>query len=119
MPEHDVRRARETWMSTLARWLPPVCWAALILSLSTLPEAVFGTPQTSQGYRIHYYLEVVVHVGQFGIFFLLMLRALQSEHRSSAAIRAIALCAVVLLSLTNESLQTLTPTRMFDLADMA
>jgi VanZ family protein len=91
----------------------------LILSLSTLPEAFFGKPKAGAGRRLHHYLELVVHVVQFCVFFLLMNRALRSADRSRVAVRSGALLAVLLLSLVNESIQTLTPTRTFDLTDMA
>lgn len=64
-------------------------------------------------------MEVMVHIVQFCVFFLLMVPALRSGHRSRAMALGGAFAAVLLLSLTNESVQTLTPTRTFDPADMA
>jgi VanZ family protein len=79
----------------------------------------FGAPRTPQGRRLHYYLELLVHVVQFSVFFLLVLRALRAELPSRARVLGYAFAAVLLMSLLNESVQTLTPTRMFDVADMA
>jgi VanZ family protein len=107
-------------MSWIGSWLPPVLWAALILSLSTLPEVYFGPPPSSEGRRIHYYLEVLVHIAQFCVFFLLVIRALRrSASRREARLLGYAFVSALVLSLLNESIQTLTPTRMFDYADMA
>jgi VanZ family protein len=103
----------------IGNWLAPVLWGVLILSLSTLPEMYFGAPRTPQGRRLHYYLELLVHVVQFSVFFLLVLRALRAELPSRARVLGYAFAAVLLMSLLNESVQTLTPTRMFDVADMA
>jgi VanZ family protein len=114
-----MRHVGEMWTEATVRWLPPVGWAVLILSLSTLPEVFFGTPRTSEGRRLHFYLEVMVHIVQFCVFFLLMIPALRSARRTRASVLGGALAAVLLLSLVNECLQTLTPTRTFDLADMA
>jgi VanZ family protein len=100
--------------------VPPVLWATLILSLSTLPEVYFGTPQSREGRRIHYYLEVLVHICQFCVFFLLVIRALRrSAPPRQTKFLGYAYISALLLSLLNESIQTLTPTRMFDYADMA
>jgi VanZ family protein len=103
----------------ITKWLPPVLWGVLILSLSALPEMYFGTPRSGQGRRLHYYLEVTVHIFQFSVFFLLVTRALYSTLPSRARVLGYAFTAVLALSLVNESVQTLTPTRMFDFADMA
>jgi VanZ family protein len=103
----------------LSRWLPAVLWGLLILALSTLPELYLGVPKTGTARRLHYYLELVVHVFQFCVFFLLVLRALRSPGRSQVAALGLAFGAVLFLSLTNESVQTLVPTRMFDPSDMA
>ena len=113
-----VRRLDATRPTSALRWLPPLAWALLILSLSMLPEMYFGTPSTRQGRRVHFYLEVLVHITQFCVFFVLMARALRPTLRSRAWTLAGAFAAVLVLSLTNESLQTLTPTRTFDVADM-
>lgn len=113
-----MQRDGRAWKQALTRWLPPALWALLILSLSTLPEMFFGKPQTGEGRRLHYYLEVVVHIFQFCVFFLLMIRALRAPGRSRATVVAAAFVAVLGLSLTNEWIQTLTPTRTFDLTDM-
>lgn len=113
-----MHRGGRAWRQALTRWLPPALWALLILSLSTLPEMFFGKPQTGEGRRLHYYLEMVVHISQFCVFFLLMIRALRGAGRSRATVVVAAFVAVLVLSLTNESVQTLTPTRTFDLTDM-
>ena len=107
--------------SVIRRWLPPVLWASLILSMSLLPDSFFyfGVPRTHEARRAHYYLEVAVHIFQFGVFFMLMTRPLRSGRRSRAGALVGAFVFVLLLSLTNESLQAFTPTRMFDFEDMA
>jgi VanZ family protein len=107
--------------SAIRRWLPPVLWASLILSVSLLPDSFFyfGVPRTREARRVHYYFEAAVHIFQFCVFFMLVNRPLRSAHRSRAGALVGALAAVLLLSLTNESVQALTPTRMFDLGDMA
>ena len=107
--------------SLIRRWLPPVLWASLILSLSLLPDSFFyfGAPRTREARRAHYYLEIAVHIFQFGVFFLLMNRPLRSGRRSRAGALVGAFVFVLLLSLTNETLQAFTPTRMFDVEDMA
>lgn len=105
--------------SPMSRWLPPVCWATLVLTLSLLPEVFFfGATATPEARRLHYYLEVLVHIFQSCVFFLLMIRALRSAGRSRITVLTGAFVAVLLLSLVNESVQAFTPTRMFDVIDM-
>jgi VanZ family protein len=89
--------------------------------MSLLPDSFyyFGVPRTHEARQVHYYFEVAVHIFQYCIFFMLMNRALRSAHRSRAGALVGAFAFVLLLSLTNESLQAFTPTRMFDLEDMA
>jgi VanZ family protein len=102
------------------RWLPPALWALLVLALSTRPEAFFGAaPTTREAKVVHFYLEVLVHLVQFSVFFVLMLRPLRERAWPRAAVLATAFAAVLALSFANESLQALTPTRTFDLWDMA
>jgi VanZ family protein len=93
----------------------------LVLSLSLLPDAFFyfGVPRTRDARRVHYYFEVVVHVVQCSVFFLLMTRPLRSTTRSRAHALIGAFASVLLLSLMNESVQAFAPTRMFDFQDMA
>ena len=89
--------------------------------MSLLPDSLFyfGVPQTPEARQAHYYLEVVVHIVQFCVFFMLMNRPLRSARRSRRGALVGAFAFVLLLSLTNESLQAFTPTRMFDVQDMA
>jgi VanZ family protein len=103
------------------QWLPPFLWGALVLSLSLLPDAFFyfGVPRSRDARRVHYYFEVVVHVVQCSVFFLLMTRPLHSTLRSRAHALIGAFTSVLLLSVLNESVQAFTPTRMFDVQDMA
>jgi VanZ family protein len=107
--------------SRAIQWLPPFLWGALVLSLSLLPDAFFyfGVPRSRDARRVHYYFEVVVHVVQCAVFFLLMTRPLRSTLRSRPHAMIGAFTAVLLLSLLNESVQALTPTRMFDVQDIA
>ena len=103
----------------IARWAPPICWGALVVLLSLLPDVFFfGTPKNDEARHLHYYIEVMVHVFQSCVFFLLILRPLRSTQRSRAAVVAAAFAALLLLSLVNESVQAFTPTRMFDFVDM-
>ncbi len=103
------------------RWLPSGLWGALILALSTEPESFFPFAASQGGqYRvIHYYLEVAVHLVEFCVLFLLVAWPLRSQKRSWVAVIGWAFGAVLVLSLLNESVQSFTPTRMFDVGDMS
>lgn len=107
-------------MSSWIRWLPAALWGVLILSLSTQPETFFPFAASEGGqYRvIHYYLEIAVHLVEFCVFFLLVACPLRSQERPWVAVIWRAFGAVLILSLLNESIQTFTPTRMFDVWDM-
>ncbi len=68
----DTSRQRYALPASLARWLPPVAWAALIFALSAQAELRVVPDDAS--------LDLVVrklgHLGVFGILALLLLRAL-------------------------------------------
>jgi VanZ family protein len=121
LPVEELRKPSGGWGSWAIQWLPPVLWGTLVLLLSLLPDAFFyfGVPRTRDVRRVHYYFEVVVHVVQCSVFFLLMTRPLRSTTRSRAHALIGAFTSVLLLSLMNESVQAFTPTRMFDFQDMA
>lgn len=121
MPVDELRKPSGGRGPGAIQWLPPFLWGALVLSLSLLPDAFFyfGVPRTRDARRVHYYFEVVVHVVQCSVFFLLMTRPLRSTTRSRAHALIGAFTSVLLLSLMNESVQAFTPTRMFDFQDMA
>ncbi len=106
-------------MSAWVRWFPSALWGALILLLSTRSETFFFAAAQSAHYRvIHYYLEIIVHLVEFCVFFLLVAWALHSAETPWAAVIGRAFGAVLVLSLLNESIQAYTPTRMFDVGDM-
>lgn len=106
-------------MPPWVRWLPSAMWGALILLLSTRPETFFYSASQGGQYRvIHYYLEIAVHLVEFCIFFLLVAWPLRSQERPWIAVIWRAFGAVLVFSLLNESIQTFTPTRMFDVGDM-
>jgi len=119
MPESG--NATDVSTSAVRRWWAPVVWASLILSLSLLPDSYFyfGAPQTREARRVHYYFEVATHLCQFCVFFLLMNRSARTQTRSRPVAIILSFLAVLGLSLMNESLQAFTPTRTFDLLDMA
>lgn len=103
--------ARSSWRP----WLPPALWALLVLALSTRPEAFFAVgPTTRQARAVHLYLEILIHLVEFSVFFLLMLPPLRERAWSQGAASIMAFAAVLALSFANESLQALTPSRTFD-----
>lgn len=111
----DDSRPMPLWI----RWLPPAIWGALILALSTRPDTFFFSESRGKQYRlIHYYLEIAVHLVEFGVFSLLVVRPLRSWALPKVAVLGSAFGATLVLSLLNESIQAFTPTRMFDVWDM-
>lgn len=107
-------------MPQWVRWLPSVLWAAFILLLSTRPETFFFSPPQVRRYpMIHDYMEIAVHLVEFCVFFLLVAWPLRAQRRPWVAIISRGVGAVLVLSLLNESIQASTPTRMFDVWDMA
>lgn len=106
-------------MTTWGRWLPPLIWAAQILALSSRPATFFfARPQGTQYQVVHHGLEIAIHLVQFGVLFLLVVRPLRSWALPKAAVLGSAFGAALVVSLLNESIQALTPTRMFDVWDM-
>jgi hypothetical protein len=101
-------------------FVPAGVWAVLILALSTRPGAFFDpvAPARSDG-SVRLALEILVHMMQFAVFFLLLRWALVRRSQPSIVASGLALIAVVGLSLLNESVQALTVTRMFDAFDIA
>jgi VanZ family protein len=99
--------------------VPAILWGVLILGLSTRPDSFFFPVAPGRGpggFRL--YLEIAVHLAQFCVFALLLLRPLRAHGWGGFTARAAALAGAVGLSLLNESLQALTPTRMFDVTDV-
>lgn len=95
------------------RWFPSALWGLLILLLSSQPETFFPfTASQGRQYRlIHYHMEIAVHLVEFCVFFLLVAWPLRSRGRPWVAVIGHAFGAVVVLSVLNESVQALTPTR--------
>lgn len=110
-PHRRPRSARQ--------WVPAILWGVLILGLSTRPESFFFpiAPRRGQG-GLRLYVEIAVHLVQFCLFALLLLRPLRANGWGESTVRGAALAGVLGLSLLNESLQAFTPTRMFDMADV-
>lgn len=107
-------------MTLWIRWLPATLWGALVLLLSAQPETFFFPAAQGPQYRwIHYGMEMAVHVLEFCVFFLLVVWPLRAKKRLGVSIIAYAYGAVLVLSLLNESIQSFTPTRMFDVGDMS
>jgi hypothetical protein len=106
-------------MAATLTFVPAGVWAALILALSTRSGAFFDpvAPARSDG-SVRLALEILVHVVQFAVFFLLLRGAL-ARHLSAIVASGLALVAVIGLSLLNESVQAFTVTRMFDAFDIA
>jgi len=101
-------------------FVPAGVWAALILALSTRSGAFFDpvAPARNDG-SVRLALEILVHVVQFSVFFLLLRWALARRGGSAIAASCMALAAVIGLSLLNETVQAFTVTRMFDGFDIA
>jgi hypothetical protein len=101
-------------------FVPAVLWAGLVLALSTRPGVFFEsvTPMPGDG-TAKLALEILVHVVQFAVFFVLVRWPLTRRHVPAVAAAGLALAAVAGLSLTNESVQAFTVTRMFDVFDIA
>jgi hypothetical protein len=113
-PREPHRRARSA-----RQWVPAILWGVLILGLSTRPDSFFFPAAPGRGHGgLRLYLEIAVHLVQFGVFALLLLRPLRANGWGESTVRAAALAGAVGLSLLNESLQALTPTRMFDVTDV-
>ena len=100
--------------------MPAGLWAGLVLALSTRPGAFFDSvaPARTEG-SVRLAMEILVHVVQFAVFFVLVRWALTRRSLSAVAASCLALAAVIGLSLTNESVQAFTVTRMFDVFDIA
>jgi hypothetical protein len=100
--------------------VPAGVWAALILALSTRPGAFFDpvAPARTDG-SMRLAVEILVHMVQFSVFFLLLRWALTRRRQPAIVASCLALIAVIGLSLLNESVQTFTVTRMFDAFDIA
>lgn len=107
-------------MTLWIRWLPAALWGALVLLMSAQPETFYFAAAQGPQYRwIHYGMEMAVHVLEFCVFFLLVVWPLRVKKRPWLSVIACAYGAVVVLSLLNESIQSFTPTRMFDVGDMS
>jgi VanZ family protein len=115
----SARRAAGGRARSVRQWVPAVLWGVLILGLSTRPDSFFFPvgPRRGQG-GFHLYAEIAVHLVEFCLFALLLIRALRPNGWGASTVRAAALAGVLGLSLLNESLQAVTPTRMFDVADV-
>jgi hypothetical protein len=111
-----ARVERPSWLD----FVPAGLWAALILALSTRSGAFFDpvAPARDEG-ELRLALEILVHVVQFSVFFLLLRWALGRRALSAWAAASASLMAVVVLSVLNESVQAFTVTRMFDVFDIA
>jgi hypothetical protein len=107
---------RSGWVA----YLPAALWAALILVLSTRSGAFFDpvAPVREDG-NIRLAAEILVHLVQFAVFFVLVRGALRRQGLSAFVAGGTGLAAVVTLSLLNESVQACTVTRMFDVFDIA
>jgi VanZ like family len=115
----NVPREPRTRAESARRWAPAILWGVLILGLSTRPDSFFLPVAPGRGAGgLRVYLEIAVHLAQFCVFAVLLLRPLRANGWGEFTARAAALAGVVGLSLLNESLQALTPTRMFDVADV-
>jgi VanZ family protein len=109
----------EAKMYRSTRWLPVILMTLLIFWLSSRPyTAYFAELEGSSSRLFQRYLQYPAHLGEYAVLALLWVWALSGHvaHRKHAA--WLALGAILVTALVDESIQRFVPTRTFALRDL-
>ncbi|OGD87061.1 hypothetical protein A2870_02800 [Candidatus Curtissbacteria bacterium RIFCSPHIGHO2_01_FULL_41_11] len=94
----SIERFFET-KSKVAAWLPPVLWAGVIFTLSTI-----NNPIASQFFVWDFIIKKIAHVTEYAILYILLLRATRGNY-------ALSLIITFLYSISDEVHQGFVPGR--------
>ncbi len=94
-------------------WLPPILWAALIFSLS-------GVPNLNSGFVAFWdvFLRKIAHAAEFGVLFLLLFRAWRGSDFKFWPAWFLSLILAVLFAFSDEFHQLFVPDRQGKLFDV-
>lgn len=94
-------------------WLPVVLWAAVIFSFSSIT-----TNAVSEIHWKDFIVKKLAHIGEYGIFTILLYRALQGSGFSKKKASIWALLVCILYAISDEYHQSFTPGRGPTLRDV-
>lgn len=95
-------------------WFPPVVWALIIFTFSS-----FSTPSTSIIYWQDFIVKKTAHMLEYGIFALLLYRALRAYEMDETKAVILAILFAGIYGLTDEFHQSFTPGREPRIRDVA
>ena len=95
-------------------WFPPILWAVVIFLFSS-----FSTPSTSQIYWQDFIVKKAAHVVEYGIFALLLYRALRGYEIDKTKAVILSILFAALYGLSDEFHQSFTPGREPRIRDVA
>ena len=100
------KTAKSIFISIIRFWLPVVLWAAVIFTFSTWP-----TKKSSEFYLWDFIVKKTAHVVEYGIFTILIYRALKASgvNKLEAAVYAVILA--IMYGMSDEFHQSFTPGR--------
>ena len=90
----------------LSYWLPPILWAVVIFSFSSLP-----TIKASQFFWKDFLIKKSAHVFEYAIFTILLYRALKAYGMTQKNAAVSAIFMALLYGISDEIHQTFTPGR--------
>jgi VanZ family protein len=118
-PQTATRFSTETKVWRLARWLPAILLTLLIFWLSSRPYTTYFAELEGPSHRLFQtYLQYPAHLVEYAILALLWMWPLSKYHSNRTHGAWLALGAVVVTALLDESIQWYVPTRHFALRDL-
>jgi VanZ family protein len=115
-----VRFKTEAKAWRLARWVPVILMTLLIFWLSSRQYTAYFTDLEGPSYRLFQrYLQYPAHLVEYAVLALLWMWALSGHITQRPRVACLALGAIVITALLDESVQGLVPTRHFALRDLA
>jgi len=100
--------------STLKYWFPPIIWAGLIFTFSSLP-----TVQTTKFYMGDFLIKKTAHIIEYGILAILVFRALVNSNVDKKKSFFFAIIIASIYGITDEFHQSFTPGRGPAVRDVA
>lgn len=92
--------------NNIGLWLPPLVWGIFIFSFSSVT-----TPRISEVHWQDFVIKKLAHIVEYGVFALLLLRALKGSGLKSKKAFAYALFISIAYGITDEFHQSFTPGR--------